>query len=102
MEDMKAEVGDDTSIGDESGQKFALLLRVTHLNVRPLPVGRFTGWVVSQMLHEIAGVVPKEALVMNNQEVVVEFKEGTPMIEVSQAVHGSFHWEDSPLVLTVC
>ena len=30
MEDMmKAEVGDDTSVGDENSQQFALLLRVT-------------------------------------------------------------------------
>ena len=59
-------------------------------------------WVMSPMLHEITGVVPKEVLVMNDQEVVMEFEEGTPMIEGSQAVHGSFHWGDSPLVLTVC
>ena len=66
-----------------------------------LPVGGFTGQAMSQVLLEIAGVVPKEVLVMNDQEVVMEFEEGTPMIEVSQAVHGSFYWGDSPLVLTV-
>ena len=101
MEDVKAEVGDDTSIGDESGQQFALLLRVTQLNGRSLPVGRFTGQTMSQMLHEIAGVTPKDVLVKNDQEVVMEFNEGTPMIGVSQAVHGLFHWGDSTLVLTV-
>ena len=31
----------------------------------------------------------------------MEFKEGTPMIEVSQEVHGSFHWGDSPLMLSL-
>ena len=36
---VKAEVGDNTSVGDESSQQFALLLRVTQLNGRPLPVG---------------------------------------------------------------
>ena len=75
---------------------------MTQLNGRPLPVGRFTGWAMSQMLHEITGVVPEEVLVMNDQKVVMEFKEGIPMIEVSQAVHGLFYWGDSPLVLTVC
>ena len=96
VEDVKAEVGDDTSIGDESGQQFALLLRVTQWNGRPLPVGGFTGQAMSQMLHEIAGVVLKEVLVINDQEIVMEFEEGTPMIEVSQAVHGSFHWGTVP------
>ena len=44
MEDIvKAEVGDDTSIGEESSQQFALLLRVAQSNDRPLPMGGFTG-----------------------------------------------------------
>ena len=83
MEDMvKTEVGEDTSLGDENSQPLALLLRVTHSNGRPLPIGGFTGQVMSQMLHEIAGVIPKEVVVMNDQAVVMEFKEDTPMMEV--------------------
>ena len=59
MEDVvKTEVGEDTSMGDENDQPFALLLRVTQLNGRPLPIGGFTGWAMSQMLHEVAGVTP--------------------------------------------
>ena len=88
MEDVTAEVGDDISVGDESSQQFALLLRLTQMNGRPLPEGGFTGQVMSQMLHEIAGVVPKEVLVMNDQEVVMEFKEGTPMIGVPMQCMG--------------
>ena len=29
---------------------------------------------------------------MNDQEVVMEFEKDTPMIEVSVAIHGLFHW----------
>ena len=76
-------VGDDTPVGDKSSQQFALLLRVTQSNGRPLPVSGFTSQVMSQMFPEITGVVPREVLIMNDQEVVMEFKEGTPMIEVS-------------------
>ena len=46
---------------------------------------------MSQMLHEVAGVVPKEVVIMNDQEVVKEL-EKTSMMEVSRAVHGLFHW----------
>ena len=42
------------------------------------------------------GVGPKEVLVMHDQEVVMEFEEGTPMKEVSQAVHGLFHGGSVP------
>ena len=47
---------------------------------------------MSQMLHKVAGVIPKEVLIMNGQEVVMEFEEDTPMIEVSKAIYGLFHW----------
>ena len=45
--DVRAKVGDDTSIGDKSGQQFSLLLRMTQPNGRPLSVGGFTGWAMS-------------------------------------------------------
>ena len=37
VQDVRAEVADDSSIGDESGQQFVLLLRVTQPNSRPFP-----------------------------------------------------------------
>ena len=47
---------------------------------------------MSQMLHEIARVVPKEVIIMNNQEVVMELDEETSLMDVSRAIHGLFHW----------
>ena len=40
---IKTEVGEDTFVGDWNEQPFALLLRVTQLNGKPLPVGGFRG-----------------------------------------------------------
>ena len=88
---VKTEVGEDTSLGDENSQPLALLLRVTQSNGRPLPIGGLTGQMMSQVLHEITGVIPKEVLVKNDQEVVMEFEEDTPIVEVSKVVHGLFH-----------
>ena len=93
MEDVvKTGVGEDTSMCDKDDQPFALLLRVTRSNGKPLLVGVFTGWAMSQMLHEVAGVIPKEVVVMNDQEVVMEFEKDTPIIKVSKAIPGLFHW----------
>ena len=47
---------------------------------------------MSQMLHEVAGVIPKEVVVMNDQGVVMEFEDETSIMEVSKAIHGLFHW----------
>ena len=76
MEELvKTEVGEDTYMGDENEQPFALLLRVTQSNGKPLPIGGFTGRSMSQMLYEVAGEIPKEVVVMNDQEVMIELEE---------------------------
>ena len=89
---LKTEEGDDPNMGDWSRQPFVLLLRVTQSNGKPLPIGGFTGKALSQMLHEIAGVVLNEVVIMNDQEVVMELEEEISMMNVSRAIHGLFHW----------
>ena len=44
------------------------------------------------MLHEVSGVIPKESVVMNDDKVVKEFEEETPIIEFSKGIHELFHW----------
>ena len=94
---IKTEQGDDPFMGDLSRQPFILLLRVTQSNGNPLPIDGFTGSIMSQMLHEVAGVVPKEVVIMNDQEVVTELEEETSMMEVSRAIHRLFHWGGQPI-----
>ena len=42
---------------------------------------------MSQMLHQVAGVVHKEVVVMNDEEVVMEFEEESSIMEVSKVIH---------------
>ena len=46
---------------------------------------------MSQMLHEVAGAVPKEVVIMNDQEVVMELDEEVSLMGVTRAIHGLFH-----------
>ena len=49
MEDVvKTEVGGDIFMGDKDDQPFDLLLKVTWSNGKPLPIGGFKGWAMSQ------------------------------------------------------
>ena len=75
-----------------------LLLGVTQSNGKPLPIGGFIGRAMAQMLHEVAGVVPKEEVIMSDQEVIVELEEETPMMEVSRAIQGLFHWDGQSII----
>ena len=47
---------------------------------------------MAQMLYEIAGVVPKEVVILTDQEVVMTLEEEASMMGVSRAVHGLYHW----------
>ena len=89
---IKVEDGEDYHRGGQNDQPFVLLLRVTQANGKPLPIGGFTGRAMAQLLHKIAGVVPKVVLVLTDQEVVMTLEEEASMREVSRAVHGLYHW----------
>ena len=43
-----------------------LLLRVTQANGRPLPIGGFTSRAMTQMIHDIMGVIPKEVDILTD------------------------------------
>ena len=79
---LHTEEGDDPYMGDWDGQLFVLLLRVTQSNGKPLPIGAFTSRAMSKMLHEVAGVVPKEVVIMNDQEAVMELDKETSLMDV--------------------
>ena len=65
---LKTKEGEDPYMGERSGQSLVLLLRGTQSTDKPLLIGGFTSREMSQILHEIAGVVPKEVIIMNDQE----------------------------------
>ena len=65
---------------------------MTQLNGKPLPIGGFTGSAISQMLHEVAGIIPKEVVVMNDQEVVMKLEEEASIMDILKVIHGLFHW----------
>ena len=39
---------------------------MTQSNGSPLPIGGFTDRAMSQILHEVVGVVPQEVVIMND------------------------------------
>ena len=63
---------------------------MTQANGKPLPIGGFTSRVMAQMLYKIAGVTPKDVVILTDQEVVIELEMETPIMEVSRAVHGLY------------
>ena len=91
-EEVKAEDEEGYLGDDKREQAFVLLLRVTQANGKPLPIGGFTSRVMAQMLYEITGVTLRDVVILMDQEEVLELEIETPIMEVSQAVHGLYQW----------
>ena len=83
---MQVEEGDKSHHLDLRDQPFMLLLRVTQANGRPLPIGGFMSRTMTQMIHDIAGVIPKEIDILTDQEVVLEIEDQSLIIEVSRTI----------------
>ena len=61
----QVEEGDECHCIDPKDRLFVLLLRVTQANGRPLPIGGFMSRAMTQMIHDIMGVIPKEVDISN-------------------------------------
>ena len=89
---VKEEEGNEHHCTDPKDQIFVLLLRVTQANGRPLPIWGFTSRAMTQMIHEIMGVILREVVILTDQEVVFKIEEESSIIEASKAIQGLFHW----------
>ena len=47
---------------------------------------------MTQMIHEIMGVIPREVVILTDREVVFEIEDESSIIVVSKAVQGLFQW----------
>ena len=88
----QVEEGDECHHPDLRDQQFVLLLRVTQANGRLLPIGGFMSRAMIQMICDIMGVIPKEADILTDQEVVIEIEDQSSIVEVSRVIQGLFHW----------
>ena len=89
---VQVEEDDEHHCTDAEDRLFVLLLRVSQANGRPLLIGGFTNRTMTQMIHDIKGVIPREVVILTDQEVVFEIEDQSSIIEVSRAIQGLFHW----------
>ena len=74
-EAVKVEEGDEHCHTDPKDRLFVLLMRVTQTNGRPLPIGGFTSRAMTEMIHKIMGVIPRDLVILMDQEVVFEIED---------------------------
>ena len=71
----------------------SLLLKITQPNDKVLPVGVVTERSVYSLVKQVTGYVPLGVTVMNDRDVVVEFKPKSRLWEASALLHTLKTWD---------
>ena len=95
--------GEGTSIDLQDGEIFhdinhanreslSILMSVTQGQDRLLPRQQFSAPVVAGIVKSLLGLNPKEVVVLNNRDIVLECGDAVVATEVARALHGSLNW----------
>ena len=78
---------------DPPQELLLLLLEVTQMDGRPLPVGMFTARAVAQHVIDLTGQNPLEVDIMNDRDAVVQMEPKNLVVHVAQALHNARIWD---------
>ena len=85
---------------DPPQEPLLLLLEVTQMNGRPLPVGMFTVHAVAQCVIDLTGQNPVEVDIMNDRDAVVQMEPKNLVVHVAQALHNARIWDGQTVEIT--
>ena len=73
--------------------KMRLLLKLTQSGQCPFPVGVITERSIMALVKRVLNVTPIGVTLMNDVDVVVEFRWGAHLFEISSALHALTVWD---------
>ena len=79
---------------DIDENKLSVLLRVSQLSGKNLPIGSFTERKISQVVQGATGVAPIALTLLGPREVLMEFERATSVVEVAMVLHALSDWDD--------
>ena len=74
--------------------QLSLLLKICKANGKSLPYGVVNDQLVLELFQNTVGQLPSQILVLNDQDVLVEFPLGTEIYEMAHADHGPAKFRD--------
>ena len=75
----------------------SMIMKITKINGESLPFGTVTEELVIELFQNAFGVIPMEIIVINDQDVLVDFVAGTSVCNAVRAVHGEGRWRDQEI-----
>ena len=79
---------------DVRKKELSLLIKITKENGESLPYGTVNDQLIIELFQNNVGTLPVSILVLNDQDVLVDFAQGTMIFEMAQAVHGPAKYRD--------
>ena len=79
---------------DIEENELSMLLRVSQLSGKTLPIVSFTERKISQMIQGATGVMPVALTLLGSKEVLLEFERATSVVEVAMVLHALTDWDD--------
>ena len=86
---------------DADDNELSMLLRVSQLSGKSLPIGSFTERKISQVVQGTTGVAPIALTLLGPSEVLMEFEQSTSVVEVAMILHALSDWDDLK-IQTLC
>ena len=74
--------------------QLSLLLKISKADGESLPYGVVNDQLVLELMQNTVGHLPSQILVLNDQDVLVEFPPRTEIHEIARAVHGPAKFRD--------
>ena len=82
----------DMGGSDKIVQDLSILLTITGRHDNILPGGCMTTANLARLFQEKAGILRYRISVLNDRDALVEFKQGSPVVEISQIMYGAGKW----------
>ena len=74
--------------------QLSLLLKICQADGQSLPYGVVNDQLILELFQNTVGHIPSQILVLNDQDALIEFPEGTQIHEMARAVHGPAKYWD--------
>ena len=78
-------------------KELSLLIKITKENGESLPYGTVNDQLIIELFQNNVGTLPVSILVLNDQDVLVDFVPGTMIFEMAQVVHGPAKYRDQDI-----
>ena len=75
-------------------KELSLLVKITKENGKSLPYGTVNDQLIIELFQNNVGTLPVSILVLNDQDILVDFAPVTMIFEMAQAVHGPAKYRD--------